>query len=355
MQRRNFIKNATTGALAMSLPDFPYYPSFSGETRFGVAEASYMMRVYGKTTSKVFPPFADSLEMIDHCHSLGFGGAQIGVRGWDTDFAKKVRERCGQLNFFLEGQTGLPKSDDDLERFDLAIALAKEGGASVVRTACLSGRRYETFHSMAAFTDFKQESILAIQRAEPIMRKHKVKLAVENHKDWRADEAVEILKRVDSEWVGLTLDTGNNISLLEDPMEVVKTLAPYAFSVHIKDMAVYEYEDGFLMSEVNFGTGFLDLEKMIAIIRGHSPDIKFNLEMITRDALKIPCLTEKYWYTLNQLPASDLAQYLYKIRHQKTNVPLPMVSDKPIDEQLALEVENNRICVVYAKEKLNFH
>lgn len=355
MRRRKFIKKATTGALAMSLPVYPYGPLFSGETRFGVAEASYMGRMYGKTTSKAFPPFADSLEMIDHCHSLGFGGAQIGVRGWDTDFAQKVKEHCGQLNFFLEGQTGLPKSDDDLERFDMAIALAKEGGASVVRTACLSGRRYETFDSMAAFTNFKKESIANIQRAEPVMRKHKVKLAVENHKDWRADEAVEILKKVDSEWVGLTLDTGNNISLLEDPLEVVKTLAPYAFSVHIKDMAVDEYEDGFLMSEVNFGTGFLDLEKMITIIRAHNPDIKFNLEMITRDPLKIPCLTEKYWATFDQLSARDLAQYLYKIRHQKTNVPLPRVSDKPIDEQLALEVENNRICVGYAKGKFNFH
>ena len=41
-----------------------------------------------------------------------------------------------------------------------------------------------------------------------------------------------------SEHVGVCLDTGNNVALLEDPMEVVETLAPLAFTTHIKDMAV---------------------------------------------------------------------------------------------------------------------
>jgi hypothetical protein len=35
---------------------------------------------------------------------------------------------------------------------------------------------------------------------------------------------------------------------MEDPMEVVKTLLPYLFSTHVKDMAVDEYEDGFRLS-----------------------------------------------------------------------------------------------------------
>jgi hypothetical protein len=42
--------------------------------------------------------------------------------------------------------------------------------------------------------------------AEPILRKHKVKLAVENHKDWRAPELASALKQLNSEWIGVTLD-----------------------------------------------------------------------------------------------------------------------------------------------------
>lgn len=354
MKRRNFIKNSSAGALAMALPVFPSFKGLDVETRFGVAEASYFLRSYGKAKSENIPPFADALEMIVHCSTLGFKGAQINVRNWGTDFSKKIRASCDQLNFFLEGQIGLPKSQDDLERFETAIKTGKEAGATIFRTACLSGRRYETFNSLAAFNTFQEESIASIQRAEPIMRKHKVKLAVENHKDWRAHEMIKVIKSVDSEWVGITLDTGNNLSLIEDPMEVVNVLAPYAISVHLKDMAVAEYEDGFLLSEVNLGDGFLDIEGMIKTIRKHNPEIKFNLEMITRDPLKIPCLTKNYWTTFHDIPGSELAQFLHKIKQQKSKVSLPVVSHMTLDEQLMLEVENNRMSLLYAKEKYDF-
>lgn len=354
MKRRDFVKTATSGALAISLPIYPTFVGLDTETRFGVAEASYFLRSYGKVKSEIIPPFADAIEMIAHCNSLGFKGAQINVRNWNTDFAKRVRASCDELNFFLEGQIGLPKNQDDLERFETAIKTGKEAGAIIFRTACLSGRRYETFDTLAAFNTFQEESIASIQRAESVMRKHKVKLAVENHKDWRADEMIKVLKSVESEWVGLTLDTGNNLSLIEDPMEVVNKLAPYAITVHLKDMAVDEYEYGFLLSEVNLGDGFLDIEGMIRIIRKHNPEIKFNLEMITRDPLKIPCLTKNYWTTFNDIPASELAQFLQKIKQQTSKVSLPVVSHMTLDEQLTLEAENNRTSLLYAKKKYGF-
>ena len=224
----------------------------------------------------------------------------------------------------------------------------------IIRTVCLSGRRYENFATQEAFQNFRKASENSLQLAEPIMRKHQMRLAVENHKDWRIGEFLEILKHIDSEWVGMTLDTGNNLALLEDPMEVVKALAPYAFTVHLKDMAVEEYEDGFLMSEVNLGDGFLDISGMISVIRKHNPDIRFNLEMITRDPLQIPCLTEKYWATFDKVSASELAVFLRKIKEHKSKEALPRISDKSADEQLALEIENNRFSVLMAKKNYGF-
>jgi len=224
----------------------------------------------------------------------------------------------------------------------------------IIRTVCLSGRRYENFDTSEAFQQFRGASVKSLQLAEPIMRKHRMKLAVENHKDWRTEEFLEILTTIDSEWIGVTLDTGNNIALLEDPMEVVKVLAPYALTVHLKDMAVDEYEDGFLLSEVNLGDGFLDIEGMIALIRKHNPAIRFNLEMITRDPLKIPCLTEKYWATFSKIQTTEFAIFLKKIREHKSNKALPRISDKPTDEQLALEIDNNKTSAVFAKKNYGF-
>lgn len=353
MRRRNFIATSSIGAMAVSMPVFPSFLSSTGENRFGVADASYMMRRYRKMESAKYPPFGNALDMIAHCHSLGFGGMQVGVGGWDKAFAALVRNRCEELNVFVEGQIRMPEDETDLKRFEAEILAAKEAGITIFRSVSLSGRRYENFKTLEDFKAFKAASILEIERAEPIVRKHQVKLAMENHKDWRISEMIKILEHINSEWVGVTLDTGNNIALLEDPMEVVEALAPYAFSVHLKDMGVQEYPDGFLLSEVNLGEGFLDIAGMIQTIKKHNPEIRFNLEMITRDPLKVPCLTKEYWATFEHVQATDLAQFLHKIKQYGVS-ELPVVSHLSIDEQLALEVENNRKSMVYAKNRYGF-
>jgi 3-oxoisoapionate decarboxylase len=341
--RRRFIKNSSTAALTLAaLPAFSYDLMRVESSSMGVAAASYHIR-----------RFPDPIEMMEHCHSLGFGGVQPGIGAWENDYIKKVRKKTEQLNMFLEGQIRLPKDESEFDIFEKVIISAKESGAVICRTNC-GNRRYEDFDSLGKFKEFKSQSIRSIQLAEPILKKHKVKLAIENHKDWRTEDLLEIMKLMQSEWVGITLDTGNSISLLEDPMYVVESLAPYAFSVHLKDMAVDEYENGFLLSEVPLGEGMLDMNKMITTIKKHNPDIKFNLEMITRNPLEIPCLMPKYWATFGQISGSVLASFLMMIRNQKTKTSLPYISKKSKEEQLALEIENNSLCLQYGKQKFNF-
>ena len=354
MKRRDFVQNTAAAGMALALPAFPDFLANAPELRLGVAEASYMMRAYRNMPSQAYPPFQNAIDFMEHCAELGFGGVQVGIGQWDAAFARQVRARKDALGLFLEGSVRLPREEGDLPRFEAEVAAAAGIGVDVIRTVCLSGRRYEDFKTREEFLAFREVSVAALQRAEPVMRKNRVKLAVENHKDWRIAEFREILNGLGSEWVGVTLDTGNNISLLEDPMEVVRELAPYAFSVHLKDMAVAEYEDGFLLSEVNFGEGYLDIEGMIATIREQNPEVRFNLEMITRDPLKIPCLTEGYWATFGEVPARELAGYLHGIRSQKSTRALPVVSNLPSDEQLGLEVENNRTCLRLARARYNF-
>ena len=147
------------------------------------------------------------------------------------------------------------------------------------------------------------------------MRKHRIRLAIENHKGWRAAEQAAWIKRVGSEYVGVCFDFGNNISLCEAPEETFRLLGPLAIFCHIKDMAVELYPDGFLLSEVPFGEGILNIPSMVADApRERDPNMLFCLVMITRDPLKIPVFTDKYWVTFEDaaspLPGRDLARVL---------------------------------------------
>lgn len=349
MDRREFLVGATMSAVGMS---FMTIPDFMKSTRMGIVVHSYANRWNSKVDSKKFPGFMNAIDLIEHCAKIQAGGVQVGVNNWSQDFAMKVRDKREKLGLYLEGSIGLPKKSEDVSTFEKEVISAKEAGATILRTVCLGGRRYETFDSLAAFKEFKTNSMASLQRAEPIVRKHKMKLAIENHKDWRADELADLIKQVGSEWVGVTLDFGNSISLMEDPMEVVKTLVPFVFSTHVKDMAVEEYENGFLLSEVPLGHGYLDLPAMVNLCRQHNPDVTFSLEMITRDPLEIPCLAAKYWNTFENIPAAELARALQMVKKNKYKSSLPRVSQLTNEERLAIEEDNILSSLGYSRDKL---
>jgi sugar phosphate isomerase/epimerase len=163
---------------------------------------------------------------------------------------------------------------------------------------------------------------------------------------------VTALKQLNSEWVGVTLDFGNSISLIEDPMEVIETLVPYVFSTHVKDMGVEEYADGFLLSEVPLGKGILDMPKIIALCKKHNPAVTFNLEMITRDPLQIPCLKNDYWNVFDGVSGRELAHILSLVKNNKYESSLPRVSQLGAEEKLAVEEDNILQCLKYSTDRL---
>jgi len=139
---------------------------------------------------------------------------------------------------------------------------------------------------------------------------------------------------------------------MEDPLETERSFAPYALTTHIKDQAVRENDDGFWFADVAMGEGFLDLQAMVKILHEANPKIRFNLETITRDALNVPILTSDFWVTMPDVPARDLARTLKLIKTRSHPKPFPVVSQLPVDQQLALELGNVEQSIVYAREKL---
>ncbi len=91
-----------------------------------------------------------------------------------------------------------PRTDAAVAAYDASIAAARELGA-VTTHASFTARRYEEFDSFEAFKASFDAHKKSVERAEPILRKHKVKLAIENHKGWRAAEHAAWIKQVGSE------------------------------------------------------------------------------------------------------------------------------------------------------------
>jgi len=352
------------------------------KTKLGIVKFSYSIRLKAESASggagqpaiRMAGQLGDPLNFLEHCHEAGAGGVQMDIGVREQTYIGRLREKAEAYGMFLEGSAGLPADQSAIERYEAVVRTARHAGAKVICVA-IGGRRYEQFDKAEQFKAFKERSWKSVQLAEPVAAKHRICLAIENHKDWRVPEMLDMLNHISSEYVGVCVDTGNSFALLEDPMAVVEAYAPYAFATHLKDMAVAEYEDGFLLADVPLGQGLLDLSRMTQILRKGRPEINppdarrinFSLEMATRDPLKVPCLTEKYWATFKDVAGCDLARTLRYVRAKACGTgfqpvkhgqdgratDLPRISHLPLDEQIRLEEDNIEKCLDFAAARLN--
>ena len=290
-------------------------------------------------------------ELIDYCHSIGLGGAEVGAPPTDPAAVSKMRDKLQTWDMHVIFNIPLPRTEADLPAFEAGVKAAKEIGAFGLHAA-MTQRRYEEFKTLEAFQQSFANNQRIVALAEPVLRKHKVRLALENHKGWTALEQAAWLKRLSSEYVGVHLDFGNNVSFMEDPMFTLETLKPYIFSGHIKDMAVKPYEDGFLLSEVPFGEGFLDLKKMVDILRAKDPKMVLDLEMITRDPLKVPIYSDSYWVTFTEMPGRQVAWMAETLQKRSAKKALPTLAGLDAPARRQLEEDYNLACIRYARQNL---
>jgi sugar phosphate isomerase/epimerase len=251
---------------------------------------------------------------------------------------------------YIEAIVKPPEDESDLARFESEVRTAGEAGALAARTVIIPGRRYERFKTFAEFQEFEKRGQKMVELAVPIVEMHKVPLAIENHKDQRIEDRVALLERISSPYVGACVDTGNSFALLDDLYGTIEALAPFAFSVHLKDQSLSEYDEGFLLGDVPLGEGSFDLKRMVAILRAKKPEVRFSLEVITRDALKVPCLTDTYWKLVPDAAGTDLARTLRFVRgHQAKS---QSISKLPIEKQVQIEDANIAGSLLYAAKEL---
>lgn len=347
--RRDVMMGGAALAAASVVPAFgqerPKSPLGVAQTALG----HYFRKMRGNNVAARGP--VDPIATVDYVRGLGGGGVQMALPP-DTDI-KALRARLDRHGMTFEGDIRLlDKPTDDPARFEKELRMFQALGAPVVRTVCFVGRRYENFDSMEQYRAWRANALAVLDVCVPIADKVGIPLAMENHKDRVVDEEVEVLKKYSSPNFGALVDFGNNIAMCDDPMEVITKLAPYVKSCHMKNMGVAPYADGFLLSEVPFEDGFMDIPKMWAILKKANPKLLPMHELITRDPLKVPVLTDKYWATWPERKAKYLPQTMKLVKDHTGSKPLPVISTLPVEEQFAAEEANNIRCFEWARKVL---
>jgi sugar phosphate isomerase/epimerase len=212
-------------------------------------------------------------DFLQRARKLGVDGVSIEscfLPPIDDDFLGKLRDVVDEYEFERVWAWGHPNGLCSGANRDAAkdlvrhLSFAKRIGARVMRIAGGSRRTRPASWSM-----HKRQLGGMLKKLVVAAEKHDVVLAIENHIDMLADEIVDLVTTVNSPWLGICLDTGNNLRMFEDPLLVAEKLAPYTKATHIKDIGVLpgNPRDYSFWPSVPAGEGLIDMVKVIGFLK----------------------------------------------------------------------------------------
>lgn len=245
---------------------------------------------------------------------------------------------------------GAAFGEPDVPTMTSAVKAGAEMGARVVRYACGPMLCWKDPLPPADLVEVLKE---VAQTAE----KENVYFCLENHQDYTAPDMIYIMESVGHDRIGVYLDTGNSLALMEEPLYTVESLAPFARGIHMKEYVIFPSEGGFDLVGVGLGDGLVDNAKAMEILKAKSPADPLLVTIENPlERCKIPILHEKYVARFGDEPMESMDTIVQCIAQSLEKYPdrivLPQESDMAEDDIVAYEYEHNEKAVKYCRETL---
>jgi 3-oxoisoapionate decarboxylase len=200
-----------------------------------------------------------SADLVEKAAALEVSAVQIAdnlpLHKLDSEELRDIRDQAASLGIKIEiGTRGV-----DPNHLLLYLSLALELDAVLIRTLT---------HTVESQPSLEQAEEW-IREVLPQFESHGVTLGLENYEKHSCSALAGLVRRLDSNYVGICLDTVNSLGTLEPPEDVVKTLAPLTVNLHVKDFVIERvpYKMGFFVSGVPAGAGMLDIPSLLKQMR----------------------------------------------------------------------------------------
>jgi 3-oxoisoapionate decarboxylase len=178
-----------------------------------------------------------------------------------------------------------------------------------------------------------------------------VKLAVENHGgDLQAREMKMMIEAVGTDVMGVCLDSGNPVWMLEDPHLTLELLIPYAETCHVRDSAVWKVPEGIAVRWVNMGDGNVDIDGWIKKFIQAKPGLPIIFENLVSGNPRVHAIyNPQFWDNWRKMPAWEFSRFL-AIAEKGTPQPAPPRPEgKTAGQQ---RIDDLAVCVRYTRDLL---
>jgi len=212
-------------------------------------------------------------DFLRRAHELGVGGVSLEscfIPRLDSVYLEQVRDLLDEYRLDrvfawghpdgLEGGTNQNAYGEMIRCFESARSI----GAKVMRVVGSSLRFRNQPHGpqIERLTKMFREAV-------KVGEEYGIRMAIENHIDFTADEMLGLLTDVNSPWLGVNFDTGNFLRLLDDPIQGMAKLAPHVYATHIKDLKVQKgvpADEWYFFSCTPVGEGLVDNSRLVQLL-----------------------------------------------------------------------------------------
>ncbi len=240
--------------------------------RLGIGSYTYAWAI-GVPGHPQPPEPLEAVDLLDRAAALSVDLVQIAdnlaLHRLSPAELERLAERAETLDMDIEvGTRGV--APEHLQKY---LELAERLGSAILRIVT----------DTAEHRPSEEEIVDTIRGLVPAFARAGVALAMENHDRFKARELADILRRIDSDHVGVCLDTVNSFGALEGPEVVVETLGPWTVNVHIKDFDIFRASHlmGFGIEGRPAGQGRLDVPWLLGELEAMGRDPNAILELWT--------------------------------------------------------------------------
>jgi 3-oxoisoapionate decarboxylase len=269
----------------------------------------------------------NAFEKLDYCHRLGVQVAHFGLGDLGTteeNGLRAIKARADELGLEIEVGMGSicetsttfnPQAGSAVEQTRAALCVAEVLGSRVVKVLLgnSADRRTET-----PMVRHIANCVATCQAVRDQALELGVTLAIETHGDLQGREARALIDAAHDggpRYVGACLDSGNPVTLTEDPLVTFDYLAPVMVTSHIRDSVVWSHPRGGAFQWVALGDGNVGLDTLTRRFKEECPQASYTIEILTgRPPGVLPYLEEDYWRAFPDTPAWEFARFERLVR-----------------------------------------
>lgn len=246
-------------------------------------------RYFGEVYDGIEKPakYKMSLEdFLKRAIELGVDGVSLEtcfIPSFEESYLKKIREIIDEGNLEAVVAWGHPdgleggKNKEALKDMEKHFRTCKILGVDILRMvgSSLAFRHEPHLPQIKKISKMLKDSVKMAEEKG-------IKLAIENHFDFETDEILMIVNNLDSEYFGVTFDSGNCFRYGEDPVVSAKKLSKYIFATHIKDVAPLREgnpKDWFYNACTPIGKGIVNIPGIVEVLEQENYQGLFAVEI----------------------------------------------------------------------------